>query len=255
MVRKSRPSPREWMMSRGERGGEATVGDEELQGLREGEADDVVVDEVVGVADGVVLLGSGEGGEGGAGVERGGAGEGVVVWNSIGDIVWNSVGDVVWNSIGNSIISDIVGDTIGNSIIGDTIGNSIGDIVGDTIGNSIISDIVGDTIGNSSHLLAIISTSHLLSIILFTTHSLIITTLPHHYHLTLHLPSSLLFLLHHHIHQRRHVHQRRTRTRLLHRRLLRPQRTVNRSIIQHLPRVPLRVDERVVLVVVMMRVR
>ena len=219
-------------MSRGERGGEATVGDEELQGLREGEADDVVVDEVVGVADGVVLLGSGEGGEGGAGVERGGAGEGVVgdiVWNSIGDIVWNSVGDVVWNSIG--------------------------DIVGDTIGNSIISDIVGDTIGNSSHLLAIISTSHLLSIILFTTHSLIITTLPHHYHLTLHLPSSLLFLLHHHIHQRRHVHQRRTRTRLLHRRLLRPQRTVNRPIIQHLPRVPLRVDERVVLVVVMMRVR
>ena len=231
MVRKSRPSPREWMMSRGERGGEATVGDEELQGLREGEADDVVVDEVVGVADGVVLLGSGEGGEGGAGVERGGAGEGVVgdiVWNSIGDIVWNSVGDIVWNS---------------------------GDIVGDTIGNSIISDIVGDTIGNSSHLLAIISTSHLLSIILFTTHSLIITTLPHHYHLTLHLPSSLLFLLHHHIHQRRHVHQRRTRTRLLHRRLLRPQRTVNRPIIQHLPRVPLRVDERVVLVVVMMRVR
>ena len=219
-------------MSRGERGGEATVGDEELQGLREGEADDVVVDEVVGVADGVVLLGSGEGGEGGAGVERGGAGEGVVgdiVWNSIGDIVWNSVGDVVWNSIG--------------------------DIVGDTIGNSIISDIVGDTIGNSSHLLAITSTSHLLSIILFTTHSLIITTLPHHYHLTLHLPSSLLFLLHHHIHQRRHVHQRRTRTRLLHRRLLRPQRTVNRPIIQHLPRVPLRVDERVVLVVVMMRVR
>ena len=216
MVRKSRPSPREWMMSRGERGGEATVGDEELQGLREGEADDVVVDEVVGVADGVVLLGSGEGGEGGAGVERGGAGEGVV-----GDIVWNSIGD----------------------------------IVGDTIGNSIISDIVGDTIGNSSHLLAIISTSHLLSIILFTTHSLIITTLPHHYHLTLHLPSSLLFLLHHHIHQRRHVHQRRTRTRLLHRRLLRPQRTVNRPIIQHLPRVPLRVDERVVLVVVMMRVR
>ena len=231
MVRKSRPSPREWMMSRGERGGEATVGDEELQGLREGEADDVVVDEVVGVADGVVLLGSGEGGEGGAGVERGGAGEGVVgdiVWNSIGDIVWNSVGDIVWNS---------------------------GDIVGDTIGNSIISDIVGDTIGNSSHLLAIISTSHLLSIILFTTHSLIITTLPHHYHLTLHLPSPLLFLLHHHIHQRRHVHQRRTRTRLLHRRLLRPQRTVNRPIIQHLPRVPLRVDERVVLVVVMMRVR
>ena len=203
-------------MSRGERGGEATVGDEELQGLREGEADDVVVDEVVGVADGVVLLGSGEGGEGGAGVERGGAGEGVV-----GDIVWNSIGD----------------------------------IVGDTIGNSIISDIVGDTIGNSSHLLAITSTSHLLSIILFTTHSLIITTLPHHYHLTLHLPSSLLFLLHHHIHQRRHVHQRRTRTRLLHRRLLRPQRTVNRPIIQHLPRVPLRVDERVVLVVVMMRVR
>ena len=232
-------------MSRGERGGEATVGDEELQGLREGEADDVVVDEVVGVADGVVLLGSGEGGEGGAGVERGGAGEGVVgdiVWNSIGDVVWNSIGDIVWNSIGNSII-------------GDTIGNSIGDIVGDTIGNSIISDIVGDTIGNSSHLLAIISTSHLLSIILFTTHSLIITTLPHHYHLTLHLPSSLLFLLHHHIHQRRHVHQRRTRTRLLHRRLLRPQRTVNRPIIQHLPRVPLRVDERVVLVVVMMRVR
>lgn len=218
MVRKSRPSPREWMMSRGERGGEATVGDEELQGLREGEADDVVVDEVVGVADGVVLLGSGEGGEGGAGVERGGAGEGVVgdiVWNSIGDIVWNSVGDIVWNS----------------------------------------GDIVGDTIGNSSHLLAIISTSHLLSIILFTTHSLIITTLPHHYHLTLHLPSPLLFLLHHHIHQRRHVHQRRTRTRLLHRRLLRPQRTVNRPIIQHLPRVPLRVDERVVLVVVMMRVR
>ena len=205
-------------MSRGERGGEATVGDEELQGLREGEADDVVVDEVVGVADGVVLLGSGEGGEGGAGVERGGAGEGVVgdiVWNSIGDIVWNSVGDIVWNS----------------------------------------GDIVGDTIGNSSHLLAIISTSHLLSIILFTTHSLIITTLPHHYHLTLHLPSPLLFLLHHHIHQRRHVHQRRTRTRLLHRRLLRPQRTVNRPIIQHLPRVPLRVDERVVLVVVMMRVR
>lgn len=199
-------------MSRGERGGEATVGDEELQGLREGEADDVVVDEVVGVADGVVLLGSGEGGEGGAGVERGGAGEGVVVWNSVGDIVWNSIGDIVWNS-------------------------------------------VGDTIGNSSHLLAIISTSHLLSIILFTTHSLIITTLPHHYHLTLHLPSSLLFLLHHHIHQRRHVHQRRTRTRLLHRRLLRPQRTVNRPIIQHLPRVPLRVDERVVLVVVMMRVR
>ena len=197
-------------MSRGERGGEATVGDEELQGLREGEADDVVVDEVVGVADGVVLLGSGEGGEGGAGVERGGAGEGVV-----GDIVWNSIGDIVWNS----------------------------------------GDIVGDTIGNSSHLLAIISTSHLLSIILFTTHSLIITTLPHHYHLTLHLPSSLLFLLHHHIHQRRHVHQRRTRTRLLHRRLLRPQRTVNRPIIQHLPRVPLRVDERVVLVVVMMRVR
>ena len=224
-------------MSRGERGGEATVGDEELQGLREGEADDVVVDEVVGVADGVVLLGSGEGGEGGAGVERGGAGEGVVVWNSVGDVVWNSIGDIVWNSIG-----DIVGDTIG-------------DIVGDTIGNSIISDIVGDTIGNSSHLLAIISTSHLLSIILFTTHSLIITTLPHHYHLTLHLPSSLLFLLHHHIHQRRHVHQRRTRTRLLHRRLLRPQRTVNRPIIQHLPRVPLRVDERVVLVVVMMRVR
>ena len=218
-------------MSRGERGGEATVGDEELQGLRAGEADDVVIDEVVGVADGVVLLGSGEGGEGGAGVERGGAGEGVVgdiVWNSIGDIVWNSVGDIVWNS---------------------------GDIVGDTIGNSIISDIVGDTIGNSSHLLAIISTSHLLSIILFTTHSLIITTLPHHYHLTLHLPSPLLFLLHHHIHQRRHVHQRRTRTRLLHRRLLRPQRTVNRPIIQHLPRVPLRVDERVVLVVVMMRVR
>ena len=212
MVRKSRPSPREWMMSRGERGGEATVGDEELQGLREGEADDVVVDEVVGVADGVVLLGRGEGGEGGAGVERGGAGEGVVVWNSVGDIVWNSIGDIVWNS-------------------------------------------VGDTIGNSSHLLAIISTSHLLSIILFTTHSLIITTLPHHYHLTLHLPSSLLFLLHHHIHQRRHVHQRRTRTRLLHRRLLRPQRTVNRPIIQHLPRVPLRVDERVVLVVVMMRVR
>ena len=227
MVRKSRPSPREWMMSRGERGGEATVGDEELQGLREGEADDVVVDEVVGVADGVVLLGSGEGGEGGAGVERGGAGEGVV-----GDIVWNS-GDIVC----------------------DTIRNSVGDIVGDTIGNSIISDIVGDTIGNSSHLLAITSTSHLLSIILFTTHSLIITTLPHHYHLTLHLPSSLLFLLHHHIHQRRHVHQRRTRTRLLHRRLLRPQRTVNRPIIQHLPRVPLRVDERVVLVVVMMRVR
>lgn len=216
-------------MSRGERGGEATVGDEELQGLREGEADDVVVDEIVGVADGVVLLGSGEGGEGGAGVERGGAGEGVVVWNSIGDIVWNSIGDIV--------------------------GDTIGDIVGDTIGNSIISDIVGDTIGNSSHLLAIISTSHLLSIILFTTHSLIITTLPHHYHLTLHLPSSLLFLLHHHIHQRRHVHQRRTRTRLLHRRLLRPQRTVNRPIIQHLPRVPLRVDERVVLVVVMMRVR
>lgn len=216
-------------MSRGERGGEATVGDEELQGLREGEADDVVVDEVVGVADGVVLLGSGEGGEGGAGVERGGAGEDVVVWNSIGDIVWNSIGDIV--------------------------GDTIGDIVGDTIGNSIISDIVGDTIGNSSHLLAIISTSHLLSIILFTTHSLIITTLPHHYHLTLHLPSSLLFLLHHHIHQRRHVHQRRTRTRLLHRRLLRPQRTVNRPIIQHLPRVPLRVDERVVLVVVMMRVR
>ena len=229
MVRKSRPSPREWMMSRGERGGEATVGDEELQGLREGEADDVVVDEVVGVADGVVLLGSGEGGEGGAGVERGGAGEGVV-----GDIVWNSIGDIVGDTIGNSIISDIVGDTIGNSII---------------------SDIVGDTIGNSSHLLAITSTSHLLSIILFTTHSLIITTLPHHYHLTLHLPSSLLFLLHHHIHQRRHVHQRRTRTRLLHRRLLRPQRTVNRPIIQHLPRVPLRVDERVVLVVVMMRVR
>lgn len=225
-------------MSRGERGGEATVGDEELQGLREGEADDVVVDEVVGVADGVVLLGSGEGGEGGAGVERGGAGEGVVgdiVWNSIGDIVWNSVGDVVWNSIG---------DNVWNS----------GDIVGDTIRNSV-GDIVGDTIGNSSHLLAIISTSHLLSIILFTTHSLIITTLPHHYHLTLHLPSSLLFLLHHHIHQRRHVHQRRTRTRLLHRRLLRPQRTVNRPIIQHLPRVPLRVDERVVLVVVMMRVR
>ena len=216
-------------MSRGERGGEATVGDEELQGLREGEADDVVVDEVVGVADGVVLLGSGEGGEGGAGVERGGAGEGVV-----GDIVWNSIGDIVGDTIGNSIISDIVGDTIGNSII---------------------SDIVGDTIGNSSHLLAITSTSHLLSIILFTTHSLIITTLPHHYHLTLHLPSSLLFLLHHHIHQRRHVHQRRTRTRLLHRRLLRPQRTVNRPIIQHLPRVPLRVDERVVLVVVMMRVR
>ena len=237
MVRKSRPSPREWMMSRGERGGEATVGDEELQGLREGEADDVVVDEVVGVADGVVLLGSGEGGEGGAGVERGGAGEGVVVWNSVGDVVWNSIGDIVWNSIG-----DIVGDTIG-------------DIVGDTIGNSIISDIVGDTIGNSSHLLAILSSSQLLSIILFTTHSLIITTLPHHYHLTLHLPSSLLFLLHHHIHQRRHVHQRRTRTRLLHRRLLRPQRTVNRPIIQHLPRVPLRVDERVVLVVVMMRVR
>ena len=235
MVRKSRPSPREWMMSRGERGGEATVGDEELQGLREGEADDVVVDEVVGVADGVVLLGSGEGGEGGAGVERGGAGEGVV-----GDIVWNSIGDIVWNS---------------GDIVGDTIRNSVGDIVGDTIGNSIISDIVGDTIGNSSHLLAIISTSHLLSIILFTTHSLIITTLPHHYHLTLHLPSSLLFLLHHHIHQRRHVHQRRTRTRLLHRRLLRPQRTVNRPIIQHLPRVPLRVDERVVLVVVMMRVR
>lgn len=222
-------------MSRGERGGEATVGDEELQGLREGEADDVVVDEVVGVADGVVLLGSGEGGEGGAGVERGGAGEGVV-----GDIVWNSIGDIVWNS---------------GDIVGDTIRNSVGDIVGDTIGNSIISDIVGDTIGNSSHLLAIISTSHLLSIILFTTHSLIITTLPHHYHLTLHLPSSLLFLLHHHIHQRRHVHQRRTRTRLLHRRLLRPQRTVNRPIIQHLPRVPLRVDERVVLVVVMMRVR
>lgn len=211
-------------MSRGERGGEATVGDEELQGLREGEADDVVVDEVVGVADGVVLLGSGEGGEGGAGVERGGAGEGVVVWNSIGVVVWNSIGDVVWNSVG------------------DIVWNSIG-------------DIVGDTIGNSSHLLAIISTSHLLSIILFTTHSLIITTLPHHYHLTLHLPSSLLFLLHHHIHQRRHVHQRRTRTRLLHRRLLRPQRTVNRPIIQHLPRVPLRVDERVVLVVVMMRVR
>ena len=79
-------------MSRGERGGEATVGDEELQGLREGEADDVVVDEVVGVADGVVLLGSGEGGEGGAGVERGGAGEGVVVWNSVGDVVWNSIG-------------------------------------------------------------------------------------------------------------------------------------------------------------------
>ena len=225
-------------MSRGERGGEATVGDEELQGLREGEADDVVVDEIVGVADGVVLLGSGEGGEGGAGVERGGAGEGVVgdiVWNSIGDIVWNSVGDVVWNSIG---------DIVWNS----------GDIVGDTIRNSV-GDIVGDTIGNSSHLLAIISTSHLLSIILFTIHSLIITTLPHHYHLTLHLPSSLLFLLHHHIHQRRHVHQRRTRTRLLHRRLLRPQRTVNRPIIQHLPRVPLRVDERVVLVVVMMRVR
>ena len=243
MVRKSRPSPREWMMSRRERGGEATVGDEELQGLREGEADDVVVDEVVGVADGVVLLGSGEGGEGGAGVERGGAGEGVVgdiVWNSIGDIVWNSIGDIVWNS---------------GDIVGDTIRNSVGDIVGDTIGNSIISDIVGDTIGNSSHLLAITSTSHLLSIILFTTHSLIITTLPHHYHLTLHLPSSLLFLLHHHIHQRRHVHQRRTRTRLLHRRLLRPQRTVNRPIIQHLPRVPLRVDERVVLVVVMMRVR
>ena len=235
MVRKSRPSPREWMMSRGERGGEATVGDEELQGLREGEADDVVVDEVVGVADGVVLLGSGEGGEGGAGVERGGAGEGVV-----GDIVWNSIGDIAWNS---------------GDIVGDTIRNSVGDIVGDTIGNSIISDIVGDTIGNSSHLLAITSTSHLLSIILFTTHSLIITTLPHHYHLTLHLPSSLLFLLHHHIHQRRHVHQRRTRTRLLHRRLLRPQRTVNRPIIQHLPRVPLRVDERVVLVVVMMRVR
>ena len=235
MVRKSRPSPREWMMSRGERGGEATVGDEELQGLREGEADDVVVDEIVGVADGVVLLGSGEGGEGGAGVERGGAGEGVV-----GDIVWNSIGDIVWNS---------------GDIVGDTIRNSVGDIVGDTIGNSIISDIVGDTIGNSSHLLAITSTSHLLSIILFTTHSLIITTLPHHYHLTLHLPSSLLFLLHHHIHQRRHVHQRRTRTRLLHRRLLRPQRTVNRPIIQHLPRVPLRVDERVVLVVVMMRVR
>lgn len=227
MVRKSRPSPREWMMSRGERGGEATVGDEELQGLREGEADDVVVDEVVGVADGVVLLGSGEGGEGGAGVERGGAGEGVVVWNSVGDVVWNSIGDIAWNS---------------------------GDIVGDTIRNSV-GDIVGDTIGNSSHLLAITSTSHLLSIILFTTHSLIITTLPHHYHLTLHLPSSLLFLLHHHIHQRRHVHQRRTRTRLLHRRLLRPQRTVNRPIIQHLPRVPLRVDERVVLVVVMMRVR
>ena len=230
-------------MSRGERGGEATVGDEELQGLREGEADDVVVDEVVGVADGVVLLGSGEGGEGGAGVERGGAGEGVVgdiVWNSIGDIVWNSIGDIVWNS---------------GDIVGDTIRNSVGDIVGDTIGNSIISDIVGDTIGNSSHLLAITSTSHLLSIILFTIHSLIITTLPHHYHLTLHLPSSLLFLLHHHIHQRRHVHQRRTRTRLLHRRLLRPQRTVNRPIIQHLPRVPLRVDERVVLVVVMMRVR
>ena len=222
-------------MSRGERGGEATVGDEELQGLREGEADDVVVDEVVGVADGVVLLGSGEGGEGGAGVERGGAGEGVV-----GDIVWNSIGDIVWNS---------------GDIVCDTIRNSVGDIVGDTIGNSIISDIVGDTIGNSSHLLAITSTSHLLSIILFTTHSLIITTLPHHYHLTLHLPSSLLFLLHHHIHQRRHVHQRRTRTRLLHRRLLRPQRTVNRPIIQHLPRVPLRVDERVVLVVVMMRVR
>ena len=240
MVRKSRPSPREWMMSRGERGGEATVGDEELQGLREGEADDVVVDEVVGVADGVVLLGSGEGGEGGAGVERGGAGEGVVVWNSVGDVVWNSIGDIAWNS---------------GDIVGDTIRNSVGDIVGDTIGNSIISDIVGDTIGNSSHLLAIISTSHLLSIILFTTHSLIITTLPHHYHLTLHLPSSLLFLLHHHIHQRRHVHQRRTRTRLLHRRLLRPQRTVNRPIIQHLPRVPLRVDERVVLVVVMMRVR
>ena len=238
MVRKSRPSPREWMMSRGERGGEATVGDEELQGLREGEADDVVVDEIVGVAVGVVLLGSGEGGEGGAGVERGGAGEGVVgdiVWNSIGDIVWNSVGDVVWNSIG---------DIVWNS----------GDIVGDTIRNSV-GDIVGDTIGKSSHLLAITSTSHLLSIILFTTHSLIITTLPHHYHLTLHLPSSLLFLLHHHIHQRRHVHQRRTRTRLLHRRLLRPQRTVNRPIIQHLPRVPLRVDERVVLVVVMMRVR
>ena len=241
-------------MSRGERGGEATVGDEELQGLREGEADDVVVDEVVGVADGVVLLGSGEGGEGGAGVERGGAGEGVVgdvVWNSIGnsiigDIVWNSIGDIVWNSIGNSI-GVVVWNSIGNSIISD--------IVGDTIGNSIISDIVGDTIGNSSHLLTIISTSHLLSIILFTTHSLIITTLPHHYHLTLHLPSSLLFLLHHHIHQRRHVHQRRTRTRLLHRRLLRPQRTVNRPIIQHLPRVPLRVDERVVLVVVMMRVR
>ena len=240
MVRKSRPSPREWMMSRGERGGEATVGDEELQGLREGEADDVVVDEVVGVADGVVLLGSGEGGEGGAGVERGGAGEGVVVWNSVGDVVWNSIGDIAWNS---------------GDIVGDTIRNSVGDIVGDTIGNSIISDIVGDTIGNSSHLLAITSTSHLLSIILFTTHSLIITTLPHHYHLTLHLPSSLLFLLHHHIHQRRHVHQRRTRTRLLHRRLLRPQRTVNRPIIQHLPRVPLRVDERVVLVVVMMRVR
>lgn len=227
-------------MSRGERGGEATVGDEELQGLREGEADDVVVDEVVGVADGVVLLGSGEGGEGGAGVERGGAGEGVVVWNSVGDVVWNSIGDIAWNS---------------GDIVGDTIRNSVGDIAGDTIGNSIISDIVGDTIGNSSHLLAITSTSHLLSIILFTTHSLIITTLPHHYHLTLHLPSPLLFLLHHHIHQRRHVHQRRTRTRLLHRRLLRPQRTVNRPIIQHLPRVPLRVDERVVLVVVMMRVR
>lgn len=92
-------------MSRGERGGEATVGDEELQGLREGEADDVVVDEVVGVADGVVLLGSGEGGEGGAGVERGGAGEGVVVWNSVGDVVWNSIGDIAWNS------GDIVGDT------------------------------------------------------------------------------------------------------------------------------------------------
>lgn len=190
------------MTSRRERGRERTVGDEELQGLRESEAGEVVVDEVVGVADGVVFLGSGEGGQRGAGVERGGGLEGC------GGIVVVVV--VVLIVLFFLLLTHFV------------------------------------------TILLTIITSLLLIIISLITTSLLITLTLHNNDLTSHL---LLPLLHHHIHQRRHVNQRGTRTRLLHRRLLRAQRTVDRPLVQHLPRVPLRVDERVVLVVVVVCVR
>lgn len=191
------------MTSREERGRERTVGDEELEGLRESEAGDVVVDEVVGVADGVVFLGSGEGGERGSGVERGGCVDGVV------------------DCTGDGIIDGIVDGIIIVVIV--------------TIIIAIDGDIFDIAINNAAFTLLIL--------------------LSYHDHFTLHLLFLLLSLLHHHVHQRRHVNQRRTRTRLLHRCLLRTQRAVDCPIVQHLPRIPLRVDERMVLVVVVVRMR